>query len=62
MTNAQCRAYAVIALRNLIKAGIIKAGPMTACHAIKNEIYLLLDEIGEEEAEERAYRILRGDI
>lgn len=59
MTNAQCQAYAVIAMRNLIRAGIIKAGPITACHALNNELYLLFDKIGEEEAEERAYRILR---
>lgn len=60
MTNAQCQAYAVIALYNLIRVGIIKAGRMTACHAINNEMRLIFDEYGEEEAEEKAARILAG--
>lgn len=60
MTNAQCQAYAVIAVRNLIRDGIIKANIKKVYRAIDRELYQLFDEIGEEEAEERAARILTG--
>jgi hypothetical protein len=60
VTNAQCQAYAVIAVRNLIRDGIIKANIKKVYRAIDRELYQLFDEIGEEEAEERAARILTG--
>lgn len=60
MTNAQCQAYAVIAVRNLIRDGIIKSNIKKVYRAIDRELYQLFDEIGEEEAEERAARILTG--
>lgn len=62
MTNTQCQAYAVIAVRNLVRDGIIKADANEACRAIDRELYCLLDFIGEEEAEEKAVRILQGVI
>lgn len=62
MTNAQCQAYAVIAARNLIRDGIIKADTKEACRAIDRELYCLFDFIGEEEAEEKAIMILQGMI
>lgn len=60
MTNAQCQAYAVIAVRNIIRDGIIKADTKDACRAIDRELYDLFDLISEEEAEEKAIRILEG--
>jgi hypothetical protein len=60
VTNAQCQAYAVIAVRNLIRDGIIKSNIKKVYRAIDRELYQLFDEIGEEEAEERAARILTG--
>ena len=62
MTNAQCRAYAVIAVRNLIRDGIIKADTKDACREIDHELYCLFDFISEEDAEEKANRILQGMI
>lgn len=55
MTNAQCQAYAIIAVQNLIRDGIIKANAKEVYRAIYRELYYLFDEISEEEeAEERA--------
>ena len=62
MTNAQCQAYAVIAVRNLIRDDIIKADTKDACRAIDRELYYLFDFISEKEAEKKAIRILQGMI
>lgn len=59
MTNEQCQAYAIIAIRNLAKAGKIKADVFTY-NDLRWELFRLFDEIGEDEAEERAAKILAG--
>lgn len=59
MTNEQAQAYAIIAIKNLIKAGKIKADGFVY-NDIRWELFRLFDEIDEDEAEERAARILTG--
>ncbi len=59
MTNSQAQAYAVIALRNLIEADIIRSNDKNIYHIMDRELYSLFDYISEEEAEERAVKILR---
>jgi hypothetical protein len=61
LTNAQ--AQAVVALRNLIKDGTIKAdNTARACRALDREMYGLMDMVSEEDAEVKAGRILEGVI
>lgn len=65
MTNAQAQGYAVVALKNMIKAGDIPANKYSCadlCKALDYEMSCLFDEVAEEEAEQRAARILQGGI
>ena len=62
MTNAQCQAYAIIAIRELIRDGVIQGDVNEACRAIDRELYCLFDMVSEDEAEEKAIRILQGMI
>mgnify|MGYP001268520499 CR=1 FL=1 len=62
MTNAQCQAYAIIAIRELIRDGVIQGDVNEACRAIDRELYYLFDFISEKEAEKKAIRILQGMI
>ena len=59
MTNSQARSYGIIALRNLVKAGVVPGRGDMFCE-FANEIELLFDELGETEAEKKAAEILRG--
>jgi hypothetical protein len=58
LTNSQCQSYAIIALRNLIRAGVVKTNDKNIYHTLDHELYYIFDMIGEEEAEEKAGRIL----
>lgn len=58
MTNAQCQAYAIIALRNLIQDGTIKTIDKNIYHTMDHELYCIFDRVGEETAEIEAKRIL----
>ncbi len=60
MTNSQCQSYAIIALRNLIQAGIIKTNDKNVYKVLDYELYCIFDMVGEEEVEETAARILEG--
>jgi hypothetical protein len=62
LTNSQAQGYAVLALKNLIKRGIVKADTTKACCALDREMYDIMDMVDEEEAEEKATRILRGMV
>jgi hypothetical protein len=62
LTNSQAQGYAVVALRNLIKRGIVKADVQTTSLALDCEMYYLMDMVSEEEAEEKAGRILQGMV
>jgi hypothetical protein len=59
MTNAQAQAYAVIALKRLMTEGYIQ-GDKHLCRLLDHEMYALFDTMSEEEAEEKANRILEG--
>lgn len=61
MTNEQCQAYAVIAIRNLIKAGIIKGKVQDICTEVDCELYCLFDVMTAEEAEAKAAKILQNN-
>lgn len=58
MTNAQCSAYTIIALSNLIKAGMIKTSRKNIYQVFDHELYGIFDMVGEEEVEEKAAQIL----
>ncbi|WP_024834180.1 hypothetical protein [Ruminiclostridium josui] len=60
MTNAQAQGYAVIALSKLICSGHIKGNKKNLCELLDREMYSLMDIMSEEEAEEKAGRILQG--
>jgi hypothetical protein len=61
MTNAQAQAYAVIALRNLLKEkGWHSKDIKDYCKYLDKEMYWLFDIVSEEEAEEKANKILEG--
>lgn len=63
MTNAQAQAYAVIALNRLIGSGYTKTTgceKKQLCKLLDREMYDLMDIMSEEEAEEKAIRILEG--
>jgi hypothetical protein len=62
MTNAQAQAYAIIALRNLLREkGWHAADIKDYCKYLDREMYDLMDIMSEEEAEQKANRILQGE-
>ncbi|OPX46433.1 hypothetical protein CLHUN_02490 [Ruminiclostridium hungatei] len=62
MTNAQAQGYAVVALSRLIAAGRIKGNRAELCRLLDRKMYDLMDIMFEEEAEEKAGRILEGRV
>lgn len=63
MTNAQAQGYAVVALRNLLREkGWHSADTKDYCKYLDREMYDLMDILSEEEAENKAGRILEGRI
>jgi hypothetical protein len=61
MTNSQAQGYAVVALRNLLREkGWHTADIKDYCKYLDREMYDLMDIMFEEEAEEKASKILQG--
>lgn len=61
MTNTEAQSYAVVALRNLIKAGIIKTVNITeVLHKLDSEMHYLFDFYSEDEMQKMANRLLMG--
>lgn len=60
MTNSQCQSYAIIAVRNLIRDGVLKAIDRNIYQVLDHELHEIFDWVEEEEAEEKAARILEG--
>ncbi|MGE5631398.1 MAG: hypothetical protein ACM3TR_09915 [Caulobacteraceae bacterium] len=56
MTNKQAQAYAVIALKEMLREGFLVAG---ACQKLDGKMDRLFSEMTEAEAEEKANRILQ---
>jgi len=58
LTNAQCQAYAILALRNLLQDGVIKTNDKNIYRTLDQELYCIFDRVGEETAEIEAVKIL----
>lgn len=57
MTKLQCQAYATIAVHSLIEYGIIQGDEKQIYRNLNEELYLLFDEISEDEVELKADKI-----
>lgn len=62
MTSAQAQGYAVVALSNLIKSGYIKGDKTELYRLLDRKMYDFMDIMSEEEAEEKAGRILEDRL
>lgn len=57
MTNNEAQSYAIVALYNLLKAGVILSSDhQEAMRKLDGEMYYLMDRYSEEEIEEMAKR------
>jgi len=63
MTNSEAQAYAMVALNNLIKAGIIKAkNNKNILDSLDREMYYLFDRYSEDEVVELMENIMIGEV
>lgn len=65
MTNVQAQGYAVVALNKIISDGYVNVSDKKKtelCRQLDRQMYDLMDIMFEEEAEEKAGRILEGRL
>ena len=62
MTNSEAQAYAIVAMRNLIKDGIVKVGKARNVNEVLRSLdismYYLMDEYSEDKIVEKVNKIM----
>lgn len=62
MTNSEAQAYAVVALSNLIKAGVVKVkNERSVLDKLDSEMYYLMDRYDEYEIVEKMEKVIMSN-